>query len=267
MKAFASDEIVFSEELTVNADGNAVYNVIVTKNSNIAGLSLTVNYDKDKLKLLDAFAGENFSSSMCSVNKKIAGTVYMSSVTTVPITDGGSVITLVFDGNNSAKIAFSVSECIDKDMNNLSFRIKNTETDTPQIKDNTQPSTQGRDSSMPVATRNSSEQKAEKTTDNTKNGTDNSQIRVQDGSQPNSTGTTPERTTAESEKNGIDPSEQNTVVGSMAYSGNQTTDSATTDESNQPSSYIIWIIISIVLCIVVITILIFYKKRRMTHEK
>ena len=76
VKVFASEEIVFFEEFVVNQDGNAVYSVNVTKNSNITGLSMAVSYDKDKLKLLDAFAGESFSSSISSVNKKEAGIVY-----------------------------------------------------------------------------------------------------------------------------------------------------------------------------------------------
>lgn len=282
VKAFASENIVFSEKFVVNEDGNAVYSVNISKNSNIAGLSLTVSYDKDKLTLLDAYVGESFSSSISSVNKKIAGTVFMSSVTTVPISEGGSVLMLVFDGKSTAKISFSVSECIDKDMNNLGFRIQNTETDTPQPNETINNPIQGSSSSKPDSNQNSQGNTEGKATETSKNSSDKYQS--QNGSETNTDVThnslessqpkvqsvssvTNTDVPLESEKASENFSEQKALEDSTLNSKSSTNDSATKDESNQSNNYFIWIIISVVLCIVVITISIIYKKRRMTHEK
>ena len=147
MNAFASETIIFSEDYIINDEGNAVYSIIVTENSNIAGLSLTINYDKESLDLLDASVGGSFASAMNSVNKNEAGIVIMSSITTSPIVEEGTVISLVFDGAINADVSFSVSECIDKDMHNLSFNIVESETNTPQPKENTEKSSKSNESS------------------------------------------------------------------------------------------------------------------------
>ena len=284
VKAFASEEIVFSEEFIVNKDGNAMYSVNVTKNSNIAGLSLTVSYDKDKLTLLDAYVGEGFSSSINSVNKKKAGIVYMSSVSTVPVTESGSIITLVFDGKSTANISFSVSECIDEYMHNLGFRIQNTETDTAQPNETTRNPIQSSSSSKLDSYQNSTGNSEEEATDTSKNSSDKSQSQSQyasetssnvasnrsESSQPqvqNGSSATIQGGTLEKKEDSVNFSEKKTSDDSTLISKNTTADSATKDESNQSSNYIIWIIVSVVLCIVVITISIIYKKRRMTHEK
>ena len=286
LKAYASENILFSEEFIENEDGNVVYNVNVTKNSNIAGISLTINYDKDKLTLLDAHVGDSFSSSISSVNKQKAGLVYMSSVTTVPVTDSGSVITLVFDGKSTANISFSVSECIDEDMHNLEFRIQNTETDTPQPSETTKNPIQSSSGSKPNSDQNSTGNSEGKATDTNRNGSEKNQSQNEsvantDGIHNNSESSLPQgqngsstnndRTitdgTWESKEDSVNFSERKTSEDSTIISKDSTNDSATKDESKNSNNYIVWVIISVVLCIVVITILIFYKKRRMTHEK
>ena len=268
VKAFAAEAIVFSEDLTVNNDGNAVYSVIVSEKSNIAGLSLTVNYDKNKQTLLDAFVGERFSSSVSSVNKKIAGSVIMSSVTTAPITDGGAVLTLVFDGKSISDISFSVSECIDKDMHSLDYTIKNIEPDTPKPNETTKNSNQGGDSSKSDV-QNGSKNNDRKPTDNNKEYTDNS--RNQDQNAPTTsldagTDATNPDGSFKNKEDSINPSDQSKTEVSMPGSQQPTSDAATADESNQSNNYIILITVFIALCAVAITI-IYFIKRRKKHEK
>ena len=180
----------------------------------------------------------------------------------------------MFEGKNTARVSFSVSECIDKDMRSLSFSVKNTETDAPQPVEATQNPAQSSNGSRPGAEQSSSAQNDERATDSVKSGTDNSrtqsqtQTQARGASAADSAGTNPQRASDSREEGGIEPNGQNTDGASVPDAQSPTTDSATADESGQTNDYSIWIVIFVVLCMAVIAVTVVINiKRRKKHEK
>lgn len=270
LNAFAAETIIFSGESAVNDDGNTVFSVNITENSNVAGLSLTVTYDKEKMELLDAYLGEPFASAMSSINKNKIGVVYLSLVTTDPVKKGGSVIALVFSGKVTTGITFSVSECIDKDLHSLVFGINNLESDVSHsenaIKKHSQSSDASRFETDKTISDNSKETVENSTLNSNPNSTNNARSMNQGSVAPNNDSTS---------KN-IKQNNNRDIVSTDDYKENKsimppatssTSDTVAEKESQNSGYSIIWILLTIALCLALGIILFNIIKRRKKNEK
>lgn len=131
---FAKGKVCFTEVHTIEEDKYLNYQLNVSENSRIAGLTVTIRYNEKQLTLVDSQVGETLQSTMNKVNNKVEGTVIITAISTDEITQKGSILNLKFELLNSSKeyidIHYSVDECIDQNCNEIlntidSKKIKN----------------------------------------------------------------------------------------------------------------------------------------------
>ena len=132
--AFASAGITFSEQFHAD-NGSVEYSIEISENSQISGLSMTIEYDQLQLKLAECRLGDVLSTSIAKTNSKNPGKVILTSVTMDPITQSGEVVYLRFDvvDTNQEKFSLDVAidECIDSNCDDLKYDWKFAEKVNP----------------------------------------------------------------------------------------------------------------------------------------
>ena len=122
INVFAASDVSFTVNVE-KAEDKLTYTLCVSKNSNIAGLSMVVTYPKDDTQLIESKVGKVMSSTISSLNDKTPGKMYASFITTEPICSGGDILTLIFKGKSEEGISIRISECVDSSSRNLRFKV------------------------------------------------------------------------------------------------------------------------------------------------
>lgn len=126
----AKNNVNFSEGYVIEENRFLNYVLSVSDNSQIAGLTVTIQYDEEQLRLVENSVGDILQSSINKVNSKIDKKVILTAISTEPITQGGSLLDLKFEIVDSSKeyvdIKYTIDECIDQNCENIAVSI-NTE--------------------------------------------------------------------------------------------------------------------------------------------
>lgn len=122
-KTVAASPVTFSED--VHVAQTIVFEVGVTDNSRICGLSLEVHYSAKQVKVKGCEAGEILSGGIAKSNSNITGKVLLTYISTAPLTDEGAVLRLEFEAlstnNREIDIDCKVTECVDVNCDNIQY--------------------------------------------------------------------------------------------------------------------------------------------------
>ena len=135
---YAKEKVCFTEHHTFEDNKYIDYELDISEESKIAGLTITIRYDAKQLALVDSQVGEMLQSTMNKVNNKVEGTVIITAISTDEITQKGSLLNLRFEIVNSSKeyidINCSVDECIDQNCDEIPNTIDSKKIKNPLYK-------------------------------------------------------------------------------------------------------------------------------------
>lgn len=154
----AQEAIVFDEKANIK-DDTVIYTVDITKNSNVCGLSLEVLYDEKQIKLESSAIGDIINNGMAKSNTKIDGKVILTYISTESLKSKGTILELKFSiiSSNTAKLNITsiISECINKNCDDLSFSIRRSDIINPNYKDDNTSSDSNPNKNNPASSTNS----------------------------------------------------------------------------------------------------------------
>lgn len=293
--AMAKAPIAFSEKVT--AKNNIIlYEIEISADSNVCGLSFEVKYSQDQVKLDSCTVGEILDGGIAKSNTNIGGKVVFTYISMSPLNKAGSVIQLEFvpisTGNKNIDIECKITECIDKDCNEITYTYAEREISNPKyvIDKQNQSSNDGDTTSStdenPVNTENSNNTEGSKEqTNQTKHSSgDKAEVSSNETVGTTNTESTTEGTTesnskipiasTDTGKNKTTPTSDNPTDASVGK--NDETIDETDSEKEQKKSetpktdFILWICICLVV-LIIFTYVIWTKKnllkRRNRNEK
>lgn len=160
--AIATPPIAFSEKVTTKND-TVLYEIEISADADVCGLSLEVKYAQDQVELSDCMLGEVLSGGIAKSNTNIQGKVVLTYISMEPLNSPGTVVLLEFKpistSNQNIDVECTITECIDKACDEITYTlieekianpnyVKNEpnqstpDEDTTSSSDNTQASTQ-----------------------------------------------------------------------------------------------------------------------------
>jgi len=133
--AMAKAPITFSEKVT--AKNNIIlYEIEISTDSNVCGLSFEVKYSQNQVELDNCTVGEILDGGIAKSNTNIGGKVVFTYISMTPLDKAGSVILLEFvpisTGNKNIDIECEITECIDKDCNEITYTYSEREISNPK---------------------------------------------------------------------------------------------------------------------------------------
>lgn len=170
--AMAASKITFTENVQIK-DKTIVYEIAISPDSQVRGMSFKLNYSADQVKLNQCETGEILADGMASTNSKTAGKVAFTYVASQPLKAKGTLIHLEFEvistKNKNIDIDFTNIECLDTNYNILEYTYAKQEIANPQyveepteqggndspdttVPDQTKPTEQGNDKNPTTAT-------------------------------------------------------------------------------------------------------------------
>ena len=137
---FAKGTVYFTEHYQFEKDTYINYKLEVSDKSEIAGLTVTIQYDSKQLKLDETKVGETLKSTINKINNKVEGTVIVTAISTDEITNSGSIINLKFEVLNGSKeyidIQCSIDECINQNCEEILNTVTTEKIKNPLFKPN-----------------------------------------------------------------------------------------------------------------------------------
>lgn len=133
--AMAASTITFSEKIQTK-DNTIVYEIEISPDSQVRGMSFKLNYSADQVKLKKCETGEILADGLASTNSETAGKVAFTYVASQPLKAKGTIIRLELEvistKNKSIDINFTNIECLDTNYNVLEYTYTKQEIANPK---------------------------------------------------------------------------------------------------------------------------------------
>ena len=131
----AKSQVKFTEN--IKSENNTIYfGIEISENSNICGLSLDVKYSESQVKVNKCTTGQALAGGITKVNSTIAGKVILSYISTAPWKEKGQILLIEFEplsiSSKTISIDCTITECIDKECNDISFTYSKKEISNPK---------------------------------------------------------------------------------------------------------------------------------------
>lgn len=111
------------------------YDLFVSENSSISGITVDINYDSRQLKLVKSEVGEVLKPTICKVNSQIESKVILTAISTDAITKEGAILHIEFQVIDTSKqyidITCSIDECINQNCDELPTVVKSDKIANP----------------------------------------------------------------------------------------------------------------------------------------
>lgn len=139
--AMAKSPINFSEKIQTK---NSVifYEIEISPDSNICGLSFELKYSENQVKVNNCTVGEILDGGISKSNSTIGGKVVFTYISTTPLKDSGSILLVEFEAlsndNKNISIDCKITECINKDCNEIAYTFSEKEISNPKYVEPTQ---------------------------------------------------------------------------------------------------------------------------------
>lgn len=131
----AESPIGFEEKIQTK-DNIIVYEIQISPDSDICGLSFEIKYSEDQVKVGGCTMGTVLDGGIAKSNDTISGKVVLTYISTTPLKDGGSVILVEFEAlstdNKYIDIDCVLTECIDWNCDEIAYRISDKEIANPR---------------------------------------------------------------------------------------------------------------------------------------
>lgn len=139
--AMAETPITFNEKVTTKSDV-VLYEIKVSAESNIYGLSFEVKYEKEQVRLKRCTTGEMLGGGTTKCNTKVEGKVALTYTSNAPLSKAGSVLMLEFvpisTDNRKIDVDCLITKCIDGNRGKIPYNYDEKEILNPRYTTNKQ---------------------------------------------------------------------------------------------------------------------------------
>lgn len=138
LKIQAMENVVFTGKINFESSSYLSYDLQISDESAIAGLTIEIKYDSQQLKIIKGEVGEVLLPTINKLNTKKDDTVILTAISTDPIMKAGNILHLEFELVDSTKqyveINCFISECINQKCEELSCVVNSEKIINPQYK-------------------------------------------------------------------------------------------------------------------------------------
>ena len=136
IKIQAMENVVFTENINFESSSYLSYDLQVSEESEIAGLTIEIKYDSQQLKIIKGEVGEVLLPTINKLNTQRDESVILTAISTDPIMKEGNILHLEFELVDSTKqyveINCIISECINQKCDELPIVVKPDKIANPQ---------------------------------------------------------------------------------------------------------------------------------------
>lgn len=131
----AGEKIAFTEIIDFESETYLTYDLDISENSLIAGVTIKINYDSQLLKLVKSEVGDVLKPTINKVNSQIDSTIILTAISTEAITKKGNILHLEFELLDESKpyveLVCIIDECINEKCDELPFNVSSTKINNP----------------------------------------------------------------------------------------------------------------------------------------
>lgn len=135
LNAFAKEKITFTEIIDFESETYVIYDLEVSENSLIAGVTIEINYDSRQLKLVKSEVGDVLKPTINKLNSQTDSTIILTAISTEAITKQGNILHLEFELLDESKpyveLVCLINECINEKCDELPFNVSSTKINNP----------------------------------------------------------------------------------------------------------------------------------------